>query len=117
MLGRCLIVYGKQVPINGSVIYCSGWDSRKDVEFFRNNLYGFYNYGLTVPQRRLFLNQHLPKLKPFMDEIAHTKMVEAVTKAKELYEIDTHVHAVLMGFKDVLELYDNMMISGYINRI
>ena len=105
------------MPIDGSIIYCSGWDSRKDVEFFRHNLYGFYNYGLCFPQRRLFLNHHLPLLKPLMDEKVHTKMVEAVTNAKELYEIDTHVHTVLMGCKDVYELYDNMMISGNIHKI
>ena len=43
-------------------------------------------------------------------------MVLKVSKATELYEIDISVHTKLLGYKNVEELYDNMMIKGNLHQ-
>ena len=49
LLCRCLILYGKKVPVDGAVIYSAGWDTIEGLDYFRNNLFGFYSYGLCFP--------------------------------------------------------------------
>ena len=44
-------------------------------------------------------------------------MLKAINNCTELQTIDTYVHAKLLGFKDVFEMYENMMIRGHLHKI
>lgn len=85
MLDRYLIKYGKDVPLDGVVVYSPGWHTLEDIDYFNHNFFGIYNRGLIYPQKLLHLNTYLPQLKGLLDETTYNRMREGVQNAKYLY--------------------------------
>jgi hypothetical protein len=69
---------GSKVPLDGAIMYSNGWDAKNDVDYFRYNFFGIYNFALAISQRSLHLNQSLPALKEHLDKEKHEKMVKDV---------------------------------------
>ena len=55
-----LINYGKNVPIDGAVLYGACWHTVEDLDYFNHNFCGLYNRGLIYPVRLMYNKVLLP---------------------------------------------------------
>ena len=93
ILGVYLHKHGEKVPLDAAMIYAPGWHAVKGLDFFNNNFYGIYNYGLVFNLRRLMKNHFLPEVKPYVRPEDYKLMMKAVTEETTMKLIDEFIYA------------------------
>jgi hypothetical protein len=84
-LSNYLVRCGKNVPLDGVVMYGTGWHPVEDLEYFTHNFGGLYNQALIFPVKLAYKTTFMPQLKNLLDKETYDKMSEELDAAKYLW--------------------------------
>jgi predicted alpha/beta-fold hydrolase len=117
ILGVYLHKHSEKAPLDAAMLYAPGWNAVDGFEFFNNNFYGIYNYGLVFNLRRLMKGHFLPQIKPYVRPEDYELMMKAVTEDCTMKLMDEFIYAKTQGIKSLKDYYEAMVIAGSLAKI
>lgn len=92
MLSLYLCMEGKNSPLSGAISYCMPFNLKHNVSFFKQNLFGFFDFAMGFIYSMVLKYELLPDLKNHIEPEQYNFICEGLQKHRlSLMDLDQNV--------------------------